>query len=167
MQNRLGHFVLGRLYYDAEYVQRTIEFLAPIMKKYKTDEISAKMKYKIEFMHGDLVDEFDRIMHMNGDTRESISEKLNISDKTLKRALDMPMDKMSMDMVVAMCLIWRLPDWLSMMLLQKTYNPLQEFDRRHQAIEHILRAMWDKGIDEANEYLCSLHLNELEFPKNN
>ena len=166
VQNRVGHFVLGRLYYDAEYVQRNIEFLSPIMKKHKIDEISAKMKYKLEFMNGDLVEEFDRIMHFNGDSRETVSEKLNISDKTLKRALDDPINKMPLDMVVALCLIWRLPDWLSMMLLHKTYNPLQDFDRRHQAIDYIQRAMWDKGIDEANKYLRSLHLNELAFPKN-
>ena len=159
--------MLGRLCFDYDYVQRTLEFLTPIMKKHKIDEISAKMRYKMEFMNGDLVEEFDRIMHFNGDTRGSISEKLNISDKTLKRALNNPIEKMPMDMVVALCLIWRLPDWLSMMLLQKTYNPIQEFDRRHQAIDYILRAFWDKGIDEANKYLRSKNLNELAIPKNN
>ena len=38
------------------------------------------MKYQAEFFSNDFVKLFDEIMHMNGDTRESISEKLNMSN---------------------------------------------------------------------------------------
>ena len=163
VQNRTGVFVLGRLCFDPEYIQRTLDFLSPVMTNHNTDEVSARMKYQAEFFSNDFVKLFDEIMHMNGDTRESISEKLNIHKDTLR--VQIYSGKMSFDLVVSLCLIWKLPDWVSYMFLQRTYNQLQPFDRRHQAISYILSAFWDKGTDYANEYLKSMHLQELEYPK--
>ncbi len=162
VQQSVGHYVLGRLFYDSDYVKTTLFYLKDLVENERLDTVSAKMEYKMRFPCL-FIDAFDEIMRLNGDTRESISEKLNINKKTLKRVLDDP-TKMPMDLIVAVCLIWKLPDWLSLLLLERSYNPIMEFDRRHQAIDYILKVMWDRGVDEANKLLKSMHLKELEYP---
>ena len=44
----------------------------------------------------------------------------------------------TLDFIVCASLLWRLPDWISSMLLDRAGLKLSEYDRRHQAIEHIL-----------------------------
>ena len=38
---------------------------------------------------------------------------------------------------------------------------MNEFDRRHQALEYIRTILWDQGIDAANKYLTSKGLEPL------
>ena len=38
---------------------------------------------------------------------------------------------------------------------------LDEEDKRHEAILHILRVQTEDGIEAANEYLCKNHLSPL------
>ena len=164
VQNRVGHFVLGRLYLDTEYVKRLSVFLEPFMKKYGTnDEISAQMKYQSDFFQRPFVEVFDEIMHLNGDTRESLSEKLNISKDTLR--IYIYNEDMSLDFVVALCLIWKLPYEISRLLLKRTLNDLQDFVHRHVVMKRILKIYWNNGVDKANEILKSNKEKELAFPK--
>ena len=160
----VGHFVLGRLYLDTEYVKRLSVFLEPFMKKYGTnDEISAQMKYQSDFFQRPFVEVFDEIMHLNGDTRESLSEKLNISKDTLR--IYIYNEDMSLDFVVALCLIWKLPYEISRLLLKRTLNDLQDFVHRHVVMKRILKIYWNNGVDKANEILKSNKEKELAFPK--
>ena len=51
------------------------------------------------------------------------------------------------------------------MLLKRTFNEIQKFDRRHLAVQSILNAYWDDGFDKANEYLKERKVAELAYPK--
>ena len=58
--------------------------------------------------------------------------------------------------------MWKLPDWISRLLMESAGIHLNERDRRHRALEYILDIMWDKGVEEANEYLTSQGLETLQ-----
>ncbi|MCR5797690.1 MAG: hypothetical protein K6G63_07210, partial [Eubacterium sp.] len=61
------------------------------------------------------------------------------------------------------CLIFKLPDWLSMMLFKRAHFMLDDEDKRHGAILHILRVQTENGIEAANEYLYANHLKPLSL----
>ena len=164
VQNRVGHFVLGRLCCDPAYIARLNDFYKPLKDKYGVDdEITALQRYHMDFFSEDFVKMFDELMHFNGDTRESLAEKLNIHKDTLRAQIYK--EKMDFDLVVAICIIWKLPDIASSMLLKRTFNEIQKFDRRHLAVQSILNAYWDDGFDKANEYLKERKVAELAYPK--
>ena len=62
-----------------------------------------------------------------------------------------------------LCLIFELPDWISRMMFKRAHIQLDEDDRRHQALDHILRVMSADGIDKANDYLSANHLATLSI----
>lgn len=57
--------------------------------------------------------------------------------------------------------MWKLPDWISKMLLESAGKTLNERDRRHRALTYILDIMWDQGVEAANQYLTSQGLQIL------
>ena len=57
--------------------------------------------------------------------------------------------------IVTISLMWKLPDWISKMLLESAGKTLNERDRRHRALTYILDIMWDQGVEAANQYLTS------------
>ena len=59
------------------------------------------------------------LMKRNGDTREAIAEKLNMPSRTLLRWLEDPDRRINADFVVTVALLWRLPDWISALLLDR------------------------------------------------
>ena len=91
------------------------------------------------------IDSFDMLMRKNCETRETMSEKLNTTSKSLREWLMDPENRITIDFVVVIALLWKLPDWISLMLIDRACIHLNEFERRHQALDHILRVLWDKG----------------------
>ena len=77
-------------------------------------------------------------MHKNGETQESMADKLGTSSKSLRDWLNDPAHKVTADFVVIVSLMWKLPDWISDMLLESAGIQLNERDRRHRALEYIL-----------------------------
>ena len=57
--------------------------------------------------------------------------------------------------------MWKVPDWISSLLLKTAGLNMSEYDRRHQALEYIRTVLWDQGIDSANKYLASKGLEPL------
>ena len=57
----------------------------------------------------------------------------------------------------------QLPDWITAMLFKRAHLQLDEDDRRHQAIQHILRAQSNDGIEAANAYLKEKNLEQLSI----
>jgi hypothetical protein len=94
---------------------------------------------------------------------ESLAEKLDTTDKTLKRWLDEPWRFGGADLVVILALILELPDWISSMLLKRAHIQLDEDDRRHQALDHILRVQSNDGVKAANDYLRKMKLAPLSL----
>ncbi len=164
VQQGVGNYVLGRLFFDPNYVKQSLLYLSPVMKNRKVNEVEAKMMYKAEFPLS-FIDAFDEVMKINGDTRESISEKLNITSRQLYNILNDPEKKVTRDFIVFCALIWKLPDWVTFLLLERSGMVLRQSDRRHQALEYCICVNWDRGVDEANKLLRSMHVPELQFPK--
>ncbi len=162
VQTQLGTYTFGKMYYDAEYVKRTLFFLDDLINQRHLDEVDAKIEYKHDFPRT-FIESFDMLMRKNGETRESMSEKLNTTSKSLREWLLDPEKRITVDFVVVIALLWKLPDWISLMLLDRACIHLNEYDRRHQALDHILRVLWDKGIDEANIFLESMKLEPLKY----
>lgn len=162
VQTQLGTYVFGKMYYDAEYVKRTLFFLDDLINQQHLDEVDAKIEYKHNFPRT-FIEAFDMIMRKNGDTRETMTEKLNTTTRSLRDWLNSPEKKITADFITVISLLWELPDWISMMLLDRACIKLNEYDRRHQALEHIMRVQWDKGIDEANSFLKSMRLEPLQY----
>ena len=102
-------------------------------------------------------------MYRNGDTRETIAEKLNVNSKSLQRWLKEPDRKINADFIVLLALTWRLPDWISGLLLDRAYIQLSESNRRHLALQYILKVLWSEGIENANAYLTARKLDCLSI----
>ena len=104
---------------------------------------------------------FDMLMKRNGDTRETMAEKLNMPSRTLLRWLEDPDRRINADFVVTIALLWRLPDWISTLLLDRAYIHFSETNRRHLALQYILKVLWSEGVDKANEFLKERKLDRL------
>ena len=100
-------------------------------------------------------------MKKNGQTRESVAPLLHTTERSLHDWLYNPERKISRDFIVYISLMWKVPDWISSLLLKTVGLNMLEHDRRHQALEHIRTVLWDQGIDEANKYLTSIGLEPL------
>ena len=161
-QENVGRYVFGRMNYDPDYVERTMFFLEDLINEREMDEIDAEQEYKRTFPVA-FADAFDMLMRRNGDTRETIAEKLNVNSKLLQRWLKEPERKINADFVVVLALIWRLPDWISTLLLDRAYIHLSESNRRHLTLQYILKVLWSEGIDKANAYLTARKLDCLNI----
>ena len=160
VQQDLGKYVFGRMYYDADYVKQTQFYLDDLINKEHMDELEAKYKYCREFPTS-FREAFDQIRTRNGISLNKLAEELNIDDRTLSRWLDDPTRYRNEDFLTMIALIFKLPDWLSRLLFKRAHVQLDEDDRRHQALEHILRVQSADGIEKANAFLMSNHLQPL------
>ena len=161
-QENVGRYVFGRMNYDPDYVKRTMFFLEDLINEREMDEIDAEQEYKRTFPAA-FADAFDMLMRRSGDSRETISEKLNVNSKLLQRWLKEPDRKVNADFVVMLALIWRLPDWISALLLDRAYIHFSESNRRHLALQYILKVLWSEGVEKANAYLAARKLDCLSI----
>ena len=162
VQQRNGRYSYGRIYYDADYIRQTFFYLQDIMVQEGIDEIDARYRYRQEFP-GTFREAVNMLRKKKGISMESLSEKLDTSEKTLKRWLDEPGRFGGADLIVTLALILELPDWISRMLFKRAHIQLDEDDRRHQALEHILRVQTSDGIKAANDYLRKMKLAPLSL----
>ena len=160
MQKGVGQYVYGRMFYDPQYVAQTKFYLNDIINERHLDDLDARMAYRDEFPRT-FVGAFDMLMKKNGETRESVAPLLHTTERSLHDWLYNPERKISRDFIVYISLMWKVPDWISSLLLKTVGLNMLEHDRRHQALEHILTVLWDQGIDEANKYLTSNGLEPL------
>jgi transcriptional regulator with XRE-family HTH domain len=92
---------------------------------------------------------------------DKMAELISMDRKTMTRWLEDSRKYRNEDFLTILCLIFKLPDWLSMVLFKRAHFMLDEEDKRHEAILHILRVQTEDGIEAANEYLCKNHLSPL------
>ena len=162
VQKNIGKYVFGRMYYDADYVRQTQFYLDDLINKEHLDELDAKYRYIREFPVL-FREAFDLLRKKKGITLEALAERLNMEYRTLLRWLDDPKKIQNEDFITLLCLIFELPDWISRLLFKRAHIQLDEDNRRHQALEHILRVMSADGIDKANDYLAANHLPTLSI----
>lgn len=161
-QKNVGKYIFGHMNYDPDFVKQTIFYLEDLINERELDEIDAELEYKKNFPPS-FAEVFDMLMRKNGDTRETISEKLNVNSKLLQRWLKEADRKVNADFVVMLALIWRLPDWISTLLLDRAYVHLSESNRRHLALQYILKVLWSEGVEKANAYLAARKLDCLNI----
>lgn len=168
VQKNLGEYVLGRMYMDAEYVERTMFYLKDFLKVPDTNtEFAAKKAYKAAFplIFKDAVEMLKKQSRtQKGEsTNEAIAEYMHMAPRTFTDALSNPAMHMNPDFVLALCLYFKLPDWLSSLLFRRAGAMLDEDNPRHAAFMHILRAQSCDGLAAADEYLKSQGLDPLNW----
>lgn len=168
VQKNLGEYVLGRMYMDAEYVERTMFYLKDYMKASDTStEFAAKRAYKAAFPLNfkeavEMLKKQSRT-HKGESTNEHIAEYMHMATRTFTDALSNPAMHMKPDFVLALCLYFKLPDWLGLLLFRRAGAMLDEDNPRHAAFMHILRAQSCDGLAAADEYLKSQGLDPLNW----
>ena len=73
--------------------------------------------------------------------------------RTLLRWLESPDRRINADFVVTIALLWRLPDWIRALLLDRAYIHFSETNRRHLALQYILKVLWSEGVDKGPRVL--------------
>ena len=161
-QENVGRYTYGRMNYDPDYVRQTLFYLEDLINEKELDEIEAELQFKRNFPET-FLEAFDMLMKRNGDTRDTMAEKLNTTPRTLFEWLKDPDRRINADFVVTLALLWRLPDWISALLLDRAYIHFSETNRRHLALQYILKVLWSEGVDAANVFLEARKLDRLEI----
>lgn len=94
----------------------------------------------------------------NGATNAKLAEFFNMDDATFGRWLDDPKRYRNEDFLTMLCLYFKLPDWLSSLVFKRAHFQLDEEDKRHRALLHILRVQSEEGVEAANAYLAKYNL---------
>ena len=160
IQESVGKYVFGRMCLDTDYIERTNVFLQDLMMKEGVDEIDAESRYlsKLPRNFKKAVEELRKPENVS---IAKLAECLNMDDRTLSRWLEDPSKYRNEDFLTMVCLTLKLPDWLSKALFRRAGMMLDEEDRRHNALLHILRVQSCEGIDEANKTLKRYNMSPL------
>ena len=89
VQQTLGKYVFGRMYYDADYVRQTHFYLEDLIINEHMDELDAKYKYCRDFPVS-FREAFNLVRKKKGISLETLAEQLNMDYRTLLRWLDDP-----------------------------------------------------------------------------
>ncbi len=152
IQKNVGTYVLGRMFMDTEYVKQTLFYLDDYINQQNLDEFDAKRKY-IDDFPVDFKGAVDMLKKYNKTSYAKIAEALYMTDDMFGRTLSDPKKYRNEDFLTALCLYFKLPDWLSRLLFKRAHVILDEDEKRSAALLHILRAQSCDGIEAANNYL--------------
>ena len=162
IQKNVGTYTFGRMYYDADYIKQTEFYLSDIIKQEKVDELDAKEIYVNRFPV-----EFKECIKLlkkkNKGSDEKLAEYFDMDDSTLSRWLEDPRKYRNEDFLTLLCLYFKLPDWLSRMVFKRAKFQLDEDDKRHSALLHILRVQSNDGKEAANNFLKRHDLDTLRI----
>ena len=165
MQEGIGQYVFGRMYYDAEFVARTRFYIDDFLNREKIgdiDDIEARMLYKQRFPKK-FAEAFQFLRVANGTKMVEMADALGLTEQQLRRWLDMPAKYRNEDFLTAVALVLELPDWISRLLFKRAGLVLDDENARHVALDHILRAQSCDGIPAANSYLERHNLSALTY----
>ena len=152
VQQNVGKYIFGRMYYDADYVKQTQFYLHDLINQEHLDELEAKYRYCRDFPIS-FRDAVDQLRKRKGLSQISLSEQLSMDKATLLRWLDDPTKYRNEDFLTTLALVLGLPDWLSRLLFKRAGFQLDDDNRRHQALAYILRVQSADGIEAANDFL--------------
>ena len=162
VQQNVGKYIFGRMYYDADYVKQTQFYLHDLINQEHLDELEAKYRYCRDFPIS-FRDAVDQLRNRKGLSLSSLSEQLNMDKATLLRRLDDPKKYRNEDFLTVLALLFGLPDWLSRLLFKRAGLQLDDDNRRHQALAYILRVQSADGIEAANDFLKRNNQDPLSF----
>ena len=165
MQEGIGQYVFGRMYYDAEFVARTRFYIDDFLNREKIgdiDDIEARMLYKQRFPKK-FAEAFQFLRVANGTKMTEMADALGLTEQQLRRWLDMPAKYRNEDFLTAVALVLELPDWISRLLFKRAGLVLDDENPRHVALDHILRVQSCDGIPAANSYLERHSMSALAY----
>ena len=166
-QEHVGRFTYSQMYFDEDYLRQTSFYLEDVRAAAKTegkilDDYEAKHKFK-EVFPMNFAEAIEMLRKKSGISQERLSLLLNMDRKTWLRWVENPSKYRNEDFLTMLCIIFKLPDWISVLLFNRARFMLDEEDKRHSAILHILRVQTENGIDAANEYLIRNRLEPLKI----
>lgn len=162
VQEDLGRYAYGRLYLDSDYLKQTTFYLNDIVNEHQIDELDAMDVFTDTFPK-DFKGAVDHLKKKNKLSNAKLAEIWNMDDSTFARILDDPRRYRNEDFLTLLCLCFKTPDWISSLLFKRARFQLDDEDRRHRAIHHILRVQSSDGIDAANTYLKAHGLEPLRY----
>ena len=152
VQKNVGRYVYGRLYYDPDYVRQCEFYLSDIINEKQLSIPNALYEYEKDYPET-FKEALEKLMHKNGETQETLAPKLGTTDRTLRNWLEDPKRFFTVDRMVKLSLIWKLPDFISRLFLESNGIILVRRDKRDRALMYILDVLWDQGVDTANKFL--------------
>lgn len=161
-QEGIGRYVFGRMFYDADYIRQTLFYLNDLINQENLDELDAKEIYIQRFPRS-FKEAVVELKKKNGATNAKLAEFFNMDDATFGRWLDDPKRYRNEDFLTMLCLYFKLPDWLSSLVFKRAHFQLDEEDKRHRALLHILRVQSEEGVEAANAYLAKYNLPPLSI----
>ena len=162
VQKNVGQYVYGRMYYDADYVRQTQFYLDDLINQQHLDELDAKDEY-IKAFPKEFVKAVEQLRNRMDMSYEKLSEVLHMDNSTLMRWMKEPRFYRNEDFLTALCLALDLPDWISRLVFKRAGLQLDEDNKRHRALLHILRVQSADGITAANDYLTRNNLEPLRY----
>ena len=162
VQKNVGRYVYGRMYYDAAYVKQCEFYMSDYVNEKQMSLPDARYEYEKEFPET-FKEAFEELMHKNEETQETMADKLGTTRRSLREWLKDPERKISADFIIYISQMWKLPDFISSMLLESAGICLNRRDPRNRALDYIRTTMWDQGIDTANAFLQSNHMESLRL----
>ena len=162
VQKNVGRYVYGRMYYDADYVKQCEFYLSDLVNEKQLSLPDARYEYEKTFPET-FKEAFEELMHKNEETQETMADKIGTTRRSLREWLKDPEKKISADFIVYISQMWKLPDFISSMLLESAGICLNRRDPRNRALDYIRTTMWDQGIDAANAFLRSNHMESLRI----
>ena len=151
-QRNLEKYVYGRMYYDADYVAQTNFYIYEELAAFNHDEVKARQAYTRNFPR-DFRAAFHKLRDRNNMSMDDMADFFGTSRRTLERWLANPGQNISADFITKLTLLWKLPDWLSDLMLDRAFIRLSDCDDRNSYIQQILHVYWSEGEEKANEYL--------------
>ena len=162
VQQNVGRYVFGRMYYDADYVKQTQFYLSDLINSEKLDELDAQEIYIRSFPKS-FKSAIELLKKKNGVINTDAAMYMHMDDSTFARSLEDPRRYMNADFLTMLCLFFKLPDWISRLVFKRACVQLDEEIKRHQALLHILRVQSNDGLEAANAYLVRHNMAELKI----
>ena len=162
VQKNVGRYVYGRLYFDPNYEKMCKFYMDDEINRKQLSMSEAQYEYENNFPE-DFKEAFEKLMRKNGETQETMAEKLGTTRKTLREWLQDPDRKITPDFVVYVSQLWKLPDFIGDLLMESAGKQLSRKQPRNRALKYIRKSLWDQGVDAANEYLESHEHDKLSL----
>ena len=162
VQKGPGRYVFGRMYYDADYVKQCEFYLGDIINARQLSMPDARYEFEKGFPDN-FKEAFESLMRKNNETQETMADKLGISRRSLREWLMDPEKKISADFIIRIAQMWKLPDFISSLLLESAGISLNRKNPRNRALEHVRTVMWDKGVEAADRFLKDNQMEPLKI----
>ncbi|MBP3900102.1 MAG: helix-turn-helix transcriptional regulator [Blautia sp.] len=152
VQRYVGRYVYGRMYYDEDYVRQCEFYLDDLINEKQLNLQDAQFEYENSFPT-DFKEALKQLMKKNHETQETLAPKLGTTGRSLREWINDPEKYFTTDRIIKLCLMWKLPCFISTLFLETRNITLNRKDLRSRALLYVLNVMWDQGVDAANKYL--------------